>query len=180
MNAQTVSASHASPNIGELALGAVLADALPSTLLTPDAPERYTVSAVFTRRPTPPEIVAILGPETRDLLTRTGYRTVAVTVSDRRLEISNTNLAELASGLAEVIAQRLHDIGLQAFADQERRAAQLQDSTERETGRARLVELAAGAIRFTAPRAGTTAELGSKTEGGTDAPWFDVNNATGE
>jgi len=154
----------------------VLADALPATLLTPDAPERYTVSAVFTRRPTHPEVDAILAPETRDVLTRAGYRTVGVTVSDRRLEISNTNLAELGSGLAGVIAQRLYDIGLKASADQERFTAELRDSTERETDRAGLVALAAGAVRFDVPRAGRNRSPERAKGDGATLTWFDVNN----
>jgi hypothetical protein len=171
MNAQT-----GSPSVAELGLGAVLADALPSTLLTPDAPERYTVSAVFTRRPTRPEIESILGPETRDTLNRAGYSTVEVRVSDRRLEISNTNLAELNSGLAGVIAQRLHEIGLRVVADHERFAAELRDATERETDRVALVALAAAAITFTVPTPGTSPESDWEEEGGSAAKWFDVSN----
>lgn len=171
MNAQIGSLSAA-----ELGLGAVLADALPSSLLTPDAPERYTVSAVFTRRPTRPEIESILGPETRDAVTQAGYPTVEVSVSDRRLEISNTNLAELASGLAGVIAQRLHEIGLRALADHDRFVAEPHEATEQETDRAALVALAAAAIRFTIPPTGASPTSERGTEGDAGVTWFDVNN----
>lgn len=171
MNAQI-----GSPAVAELGLGAVLADALPPTLLTPDAPERYTVSAVFTRRPTRPEIVAIQGPETRDTLSRAGYSTVEVHVSDRRLEVSNTNLAELSSGLAEVIAVRLHEIGLRALADHDRFAAELREASVRETDRSALVALAAAAVTFALPRGGTSPESDWEEEGGSTVAWFDVNN----
>jgi len=48
--------THRNAGMDELRVGAILADALPSELLTADAPDRYTVLAVFNRRPSRAEI----------------------------------------------------------------------------------------------------------------------------
>jgi len=100
----TTTTSSASAPLG---LGSVLVGSLPSALMTADAPARYTVEAVFTRRPQREEIAEILGDETRETLVREGYPTVELTVSDRRLEIANTTLEELRDGLGSVLAERL-------------------------------------------------------------------------
>jgi hypothetical protein len=132
----------------ELGLGAILVDTLPTTLMTAEAPDRYTVSAVFTRRPSRSEIDAIHDDATREALSRAGYRTVELRVSDRRLEMSNTNLDELAQGLATVVADRLHVISLKSAADHERFEAEVLRKTRDETDRAALVALAAAAVVF--------------------------------
>ena len=77
-----------------LGLGSVLAGSLPSALMTADAPVRYTVEAVFTRRPQREEVVELLGDETREVLIRSGYPAVELTVSDRRLEIGRASCRE--------------------------------------------------------------------------------------
>lgn len=146
----------------ELEVGAVLADTLPPTLLTPEAPERYTVSAVFTRRPGRAEIDAIHDTHTRDALTAAGYPTAELRVSDRRLEIGNTNLQELTDGLAAAIAERLHVISRDTAAAHKRFEAELMKQSQRETDRAALVALAAAAVTFT--RA-DTAESEARWEG---------------
>lgn len=161
----------------ELEVGAVLVDTLPSTLLTSDAPERYTVSAVFTRRPSRGEIDAIHDGATRDALTTAGYPTAELRVSDRRLEISNTNLEELGDGLASAIAERLHVISVKSAADHDRFAAELLEKTQRETDRAALVVLAAAAVSFVRPATRSDAEARWEGEGGSpDHSWFDVRN----
>jgi len=161
----------------ELEVGAVLVDALPSTLLTPDAPERYTVSAVFTRRPSRGEIDAIHDAATRDALTTAGYPTAELRVSDRRLEIANTNLQELGDGLASAIAERLHVISVKSAADHDRFAAELLQKSQRETDRAALVALAAAAVVFTRPTGRGEAMARWEDEGGSpDHSWFDVRN----
>ncbi|HEY0248821.1 MAG TPA: hypothetical protein VGC45_11235 [Gryllotalpicola sp.] len=93
-----------------LGLSHVLTDLLPRTVHAPGGPERYTVSAVFTRRPSAGEIDAINGSEARNWLDRAQFPNVTVTVSDRRLEIANTNLDELAGGLAAALAGLLSHI----------------------------------------------------------------------
>lgn len=131
-----------------LGLATVLTNDLPTSLLTPEAPERYTVSAVFTRRPMKEEITGILSTDTRDHLTAAGYPTVELKVSDRRLEIENTNLEELADGLATILADRLQSISADAAAERDRISAALSAATQQETDRAALVALAAATIRF--------------------------------
>jgi hypothetical protein len=156
-----MSATHNAP-ANELGVGAVLANALPATLLTEDAPERYTVSAVFTRRPSRTEIDAIHDNRTRQALTAAGYPTIELRVSDRRLEIANTNLEELSAGLAAAIAERLHVISTESAAAHDRFEAELLESTQRETDRAALVALAAAAVTFT--RAETAADSGARPD----------------
>lgn len=147
----------------ELEVGAVLTDALPSTLLTPAAPERYTVAVVFTRRPSRAEIDAIHDPTTHQTLTAAGYPVPELRVSDRRLEIANTNLQELTDGLAAAIAERLHVISVDTAAAHERFEAELMEKSQRETDRAALVALAAAAVTFA--RAYAIAESEARWEG---------------
>ena len=66
-----------------LGLGSVLVGSLPAALMTDEAPDRYTVEAVFTRRPERDEITEILGSETRERLAKAGYSTVEVTITTR-------------------------------------------------------------------------------------------------
>jgi len=156
----------------ELSVGAILVDALPPTLFTDDAPERYMVAAVFTRRPTRPEIDAIHAIETRDALRAAGYPAVEARVSDRRLELANTNLEELAGGLAGVIAERLHVISEKSASDDRRLAADALAASQRETDRSALVALAAAAVDFTRPGDQGRAEARWEGEGGAQRPRY--------
>lgn len=149
MNAQSESAP---TNAVELGLGAVLIDSLPPTLFTDAAPERYTVAAVFTRNPAKSEISAIHGDQTRAALRAAGYGAVELHVSNWRLEIANTNLDELAAGLAGVIAERLHVISEDSASADRRRAADALVASQRETDRAALVARAAAGVTFVAQR----------------------------
>lgn len=135
-------------DVAALGLGSVLAGSLPAALLTDHAPERYTVEAVFTRRPERDEVTEILGPETRDRFERSGYPTVEVTVSDRRLEIANTNLDELRDGLAVVLADRLAEISAAVRARQDAAAVRFHDAAESEQARAAAVAALAESIAF--------------------------------
>ncbi len=123
-----------------LGLGSVLAGSLPSALMTADAPARYTVEAVFTRRPQREEIADLLSDETREMLIRNGYPVVELTVSDRRLEIANTNLEELRDGLGTVLADRLAEISDRAV--ERRDAAALRDEKTAEGERERAAAAA--------------------------------------
>lgn len=145
MNTQTRTTG---TDAGLLGLGSVLVGSLPSTLLTDAAPDRYTVEAVFTRRPDPDEIREILGGETRAFLAGAGHPTVELTVSDRRLEIANTNLEELRDGLAELIARRLTDISAGVHARREASAAHFQHAAEHEQERAAAVAALAESVSF--------------------------------
>ncbi len=135
---------------GLLGLGSVLVDSLPATLMTAEAPDRYTVEAVFTRRPENDEVAEILGPDTRSALARAGYPLVEVTVSDRRLEIAHTNLEELRDGLAGVLADRLAEISTGVHDRQEAAAVRFQDAAEQERHRAAAVAALAGSVTFRA------------------------------
>lgn len=105
----------------------ILVNDLPSTLGTVEAPERYTVSAVFTRRPLPQELDLLASAEIDARLSEAGYRTVTLRAADRRLLIENTNLAELREGLAELIGSLLDEIGAGVATT---RSAQARDAAE--------------------------------------------------
>lgn len=131
-----------------LGLGSVLVGSLPSALMTADAPARYTVEAVFTRRPQREEIVEILGDETRETLVREGYPTVELTVSDRRLEIANTTLEELRDGLGSVLAERLAAISDHAHERRDAAARRDEKTAESERERAAAVVALAASVSF--------------------------------
>ncbi|GAB2834287.1 hypothetical protein ACFQ0P_10580 [Microbacterium insulae] len=135
-------------DVALLGLGSVLVGSLPTTLLTDGAPDRYTVEAVFTRRPDPDEVRDILGVATRQFLTRAGYPTVEVAVSDRRLEIANTNLEELRDGLAGHLAERLAAISADVRARRQATAAQFEIAAENEHERAAAVATLAESVVF--------------------------------
>lgn len=132
-----------------LGLESVLVGSLPATLMTADAPDRYTVEAVFTRKTDRDEVAAIQGSETRAHLSANGYPTVELHVADRRLEIANTNLEELRDGLAAVIADRLIEIGAALAAEREITAHRFQDASDREQERAASVAALAESVAFT-------------------------------
>lgn len=134
--------------MGSLGLGSVLTGSLPATLLTEDAPDRYTVEAVFTRRASQEELNRILGGDTRQFLAHAGYPTVELTVSDRRLEIANTNLEELRDGLAGMLSERLAAISSEVRTQREAAQAQFQGAADDEQERAAAVAALATSIVF--------------------------------
>jgi len=136
------------PDTVTLGLSSVLAGSLPAALMTADTPARYTVEAVFTRRPQREEIVEMLGDETREILVRSGYPAVELTVSDRRLEIANTTLEELRDGLGTILADQLAAISDRAL--ERRAAAALRDerAAEAERERAAAVVALAASVSF--------------------------------
>jgi len=145
MNAQLkIPGSNPTP----LGIGSILLTTLPPDLMTPGAPERYKVEAVFTRRVEHDEVAAIQGDETRAQLSAHGYPTTELRVSDRRLEIDNTNLEELRDGLASVIAERLADIDTYLSIQRDVAAHQFQDSSDREMARAASVAVLAASVAF--------------------------------
>jgi hypothetical protein len=105
----------------------ILVDQLPASLGTVEAPERYTVTAIFTRRPLAQELDLLKDPAVDDQLAAAGYTHVALSTSDRRLLISNTNLHELKQGLARTIGLILEDIGKRVSTT---RSAQARDAAE--------------------------------------------------
>jgi len=142
---------------GSLGLSSVLVASLPATLLTEAAPDRYTVEAIFTRRPDPDEVSAIIGEETRALLARSGRPEVTLAVSDRRLEISGTSLEQLRDGLAELLSVRLAEISAAVDSRRQEEAVRFQDAAEHEHERAAAVTALAESVTFGAPPAATRA-----------------------
>jgi len=149
------------PGAGALGLGSVLVDSLPTELMTADAPDRYTVEAVFTRRPEQDEVRGILGDGTRDLLAKAGYPAVRITVADRRLVIANTSLEELRDGLSRILAERLAEISAGVHSRQQAAADRLQHAAETEHERLAAVTALAESVRF---------ETGEAVAGSASAP----------
>lgn len=131
-----------------LGLGSVLVGSLPASLLTADAPDRYTVEAVFTRKPEPEEVAQILGASTAAFLADGGYPEVVLTVSDRRLEIAGTTLEQLRDGLAGLLAERLAAISSEVHARRDAEAARFHEAAAREGERAAAVAALAESVVF--------------------------------
>jgi len=136
------------PVTGGLFLRGVLDSALPHELGTDAEPERYTVAAVFSRQVAPEERALIEGPEARSELAASGYPGVGLKVADRRLEISGTNLATLASGLASRVAALLQDVEQRVVTARERRDDERVRWSEAEAARAARVKAEADRVRF--------------------------------
>ncbi|SDQ19862.1 hypothetical protein [Microbacterium sp. cf332] len=169
MNTQTKASTAArATSDGTLGLGSVLAGSLPRGLATPEAPSRYTVEAVFTRRPQRREILSIIGDETRALLGSYGYDMVRLAVSDRRLEIHNTSLEELRDGLSTRIADRLAAIGDETRAYEDAAALRSLDAAEDERIRAGKVADLAASITFSVSAQRTSVSVARATSD--DAP----------
>ncbi|MFC4242688.1 hypothetical protein ACFOYW_04820 [Gryllotalpicola reticulitermitis] len=152
----TTRSSTMSPSAGSgtaLGLSHILTSLLPATVHTTGGPQRYTVNAVFTRRPSAGETQGLNGAEARAWLDRAGFPTVTTKVSDRRLEIANTSLEELQAGLGSVLASLLQQL---SAADLERTnalTASLAGIDKDEAQRWDAVRARATAIRFpVAPR----------------------------
>ena len=149
MNTTTTAAD---ADIGVLGLRSVLVGSLPPALLTATAPDRYTVEAVFTRRPEQDEVTEILGNDTRSFLSEHGHPTVELSISYRRLGIANTNLEELRDGLAGLIAERLAEISAQVKAKHVLALAQSKIASELELERAAAVVRLAESVTFSVTR----------------------------
>ncbi len=150
-------------NESPLGLGSVLVGSLPATLMTEDAPDRYTVEAVFTRKADRDEVAAIESSATRDHLFALGYPTVELRVSDRRLEIANTNLEELRDGLAVALAAHLAAISNGLSAERIAAADRFQDATARDQERAAAVALLAQSVTFV-PSSGAVDDHADRVE----------------
>lgn len=150
-------------NAGEdLRLVGILAHALPVSLGTADAPERYTVPAVFDRAPLPREVALIEGSSAAAELADAGYPAVTLKVVDRRLEIGQTSIGELKSGLAGLIASILHDASVLVRDQNDARLADLTAFAEREARRSAMVLREAAEVSFT--RASPAAPDSAETE----------------
>lgn len=131
-----------------LTLSGVLASALPHDLHTAQGPTRYTVPAVFSRRPQPREIDLLRGSGVRQELADAGYSHIDLSVSDRRLLIGNTNLAELKSGLAHLVGNILAGVSAQASKERQDRTEELDALGMIEEQRLEFLRQAAAEIHF--------------------------------
>lgn len=134
--------------VDSLGLTSVLVGSLPETLMTDAAPERYSVEAVLSRKAQPVEVAAIEGADVLDRLMASGYPTIQLRVSDRRLVISHTNLEELRDGLAAVIAAQLERISGEERVARERAASDQREASDRESERAKAVVALASSVAF--------------------------------
>ncbi len=144
----TSSPSPSSDRSDLLGLTTVLAGSLPRTLGTPETPDTYQVDAVFSRRPLPEEVVAIHSAATQQALATAGYPSVTVRVSDRRLEIRNTTLEQLETGLATVLADQFALITSHIREEQATARKLVEDAAGAEGTRIDAVAARAGRIRF--------------------------------
>jgi hypothetical protein len=126
----------------------VLDSALPHELGTDDEPERYLVTAVFSRQVSAEERALIEDPGVPAMLAERGYVGISLKVADRRLEIAQTNLAMLAGGLATEIARVLREVDQQVVAERERRDDERLRWSEAEAARAARVKAEAERVRF--------------------------------
>ena len=133
------------------AVDRILIDELPRTLGTVDAPERYVVAALFTRRPLPQELDLLRDPSVGERLAVAGYPRVTLSTSDRRLLIGNTNLHELKAGLATTVGAILDEIGRVTARMRSAQARDAAESATRDTKRAYNVLVEASGIDFTPP-----------------------------
>lgn len=134
----------------ELRLSGVVTKSLPITLGTPAEPERYTVPALFTRRPSAREIAMMEDDGVRQRLADAGYDGVRLTVDDHRLAIVGTNLEELRRGLATLVATILHDASVASAEQEALRIADLKTLRDHEERRADLVAARAAQVVFQA------------------------------
>jgi hypothetical protein len=146
------SGERSSGSFEPFAVDHILLNDLPSALGTVDAPERYTVTAVFTRRPLPLELELLASPATQALLSDAGYPAVGLTTADRRLFITNTNLSELRQGLALVIGRILDDIGARVAETRFSQAREAAELAKRAAERVERVVAEAAQIDFSPHR----------------------------
>ncbi|MEV7827338.1 hypothetical protein [Microbacterium enclense] len=131
-----------------LGLTSVLSGSLPRSLGTATAPEFYQVDAVFNRRPQMEEVAAIHSADILFALSAAGYPSVTLHVSDRRLEIKNTNLDQLESGLATFLADHLAAITATIQTDRLAQQSRLASAAEAEGSRAEAIQVKAARITF--------------------------------
>jgi hypothetical protein len=144
----TIGGGIADATAGPFALDHVLESSLPDLLGTVDAPDRYVVTAIFTRRPDPAELDLLNAPAVHEQLAAAGYPDVRITAADRRLYISDTNLHELEVGLARTLGVILAGIGERVASRHVVVEGEREEQAQREAGRAASVVMAARRISF--------------------------------
>jgi hypothetical protein len=113
-----------------------------------DPPERYTVSVALSRRALPAEANLIQGPATHERLREQGYGHISLVIAESRLEIVNTNLEELKSGLAAVTGLLIREISDQTRREQEQRDEDALSRRRTDEARRQQIEALAHDISF--------------------------------
>lgn len=131
-----------------LTLEGVLASALPDGVGTESGPVRYTVPAVFSRRPFARELELIKDFGIAGRLAEAGYPGVELEVSDRRLLILNTNLDELKNGLASLVGAVLRELSEQTLRERHTEEDELDALGRREENRREEIRQAAAEVHF--------------------------------
>ena len=134
--------------LGPFAIDHILASELPASLGTAEAPERYVVTAVFSRRPDPLELEMLAEAGIAERLAADGYSGITLMAADRRLLIGNTNLHELETGLAQRIGEILADIGTQVATLRASHDLERVRLAEQESDRAAAIVKLANRISF--------------------------------
>ncbi|WP_449277388.1 hypothetical protein [Leucobacter sp. GX24907] len=166
--------------LNALGVGAVMIGSLPATLFSEQAPSKYVVEAVFTRRPEPGEIDGIHGDATTVFLADRGYAGVRLSVADRRLRIEETTLEELRDGLAAVIAERLAAVSARVQLHHRESAARAEKQREFERDRETAVRELAESVVFlptVSPTDLLATEIDSDARSVTG--WVDEGGSTG-
>ncbi|MCY1715767.1 hypothetical protein OVA26_02255 [Microbacterium sp. SL62] len=103
---------------------------------------------MFDRRPQSEEVAALHSLETLNALSAAGYPSVTLHVSDRRLEIKNTNLDQLKRGLATFLADHLAAITEEIQKARASAQSRLASAAEAEGSRAAAIATKAEQITF--------------------------------
>lgn len=131
-----------------LHLTSVLVAGLPPELGTSAAPARYTVPAVFSRQVSAVERARIEDPATALALRPHAADDISLEVSDRRLLVKNTSLAELRDGLASALAAMLRELETELHDERDRRDAEIEAAMLVERERSVTLTREAAEVRF--------------------------------
>jgi hypothetical protein len=148
MSVNVSSREAAGDNSPESTLRLTSVVAVSRELYAADAPARYTVSAAFSRRVLPAEARLIKGPAAHERLTEQGYGHISLVLDEARLQIVNTSLEELKSGLASIIGSLIRDISEQTRREQEQRDEEVLSKQRADEARRQEIEALAHDISF--------------------------------
>lgn len=90
----------------------------------------------------------IPGPAVRERLAEQGYGDVSLYVDDRRLEIRNTSLEELKSGLSTLIGALVREISEQSRHEREQRNEDALLKSQADEARRKTIDALAHEISF--------------------------------
>jgi hypothetical protein len=148
MSVNVSSREAAGDNSPESTLRLTSVVAVSRELYAADAPARYTVSAAFSRRVLPAEARLIKGPTAHERLTAQGYGHISLVLDEARLQIVNTSLEELKSGLSSIIGSLIRDISEQTRREQEQRDEEVLSKQRADEARRQEIEALAHDISF--------------------------------